>query len=270
MIHFLNGNFVTVEELSISPQDLGFSRGFAVHDFIVTNNNKPFKVAEHVDRLLESAYKIGLKHTYSRDYLIQKILETFDKNPSNIEKTMRIYLTGGISHTMRQAHKPTLMFVVNERNRYAEDIYQQGIKVIAEEYIRPYPNVKHNFYVEAIKGLSAINSDVQDIIYYGKEQVYEGSGCNIFAVINDILVTPQSNIVKGITRNTLLNILRLNIPIKEQDFSFNELLNASEVFVTGSNSEVRGVIEINGKKIGNGCVGDITKECLRQYREYIK
>ncbi|PIP14861.1 hypothetical protein COV86_04320 [Candidatus Roizmanbacteria bacterium CG11_big_fil_rev_8_21_14_0_20_35_14] len=100
--------------------------------------------------------------------------------------------------------------------------------------------------------------------------IYEGSGTNIFAVIDNKLVTTKSNIVYGITRNTILEILNLPIPIEIRDFTFNELLRATEIFITGSNSEVRGVIEINGKVVGNGKVGKFTNEVAKQYKDYVQ
>lgn len=82
-------------------------------------------------------------------------------------------------------------------------------------------------------------------------------------------MTAKSNVIDGITQKILLEILKLPIPIEVRDFKFEQLLQASEIFLTGSNSEVRGVVEMNGKPVGNGKVGEVTKEVLRQYREHV-
>lgn len=271
IIHFLNGKFVTEDDLLISARDLGFMRGYAVADFIVTYKNKPFKLPEHIDRLFKSAQIIGLVIPWSKKQLIDWALEMLDKNDKDFEKTVKIIVSGGVSHSMRQAEIPTLVMIVSPRMRHPESSYENGVKVIAVEYKRQYPEAKHTQYVEAIKQLSSVEKDgIEDIIYFDNSQVYEGSGTNVFAVIENVLITTKSNIVEGITRNTILEILQLSIPIQVRDFTFEELMNASEVFITGSNSEVRGVVEINGKAIGDGKVGKITKEVLKQYREYIQ
>lgn len=270
LIHFLNGKFVTEEVLLISPRDLGYVRGYAVADFIVTYNNKPFKLTEHVERLFKSAEIIGLKIPWSKTQVIDWAKETLDKNDKDAEKTLKIVLSGGVTHSLHQAEKPTLMIIVSNRERKPVSSYEDGVKVIATDYKRQYPEAKHTHYVEAIRQLANVKEHgIEDVIYYDDSQVYEGSGTNIFAVIDNKLVTTKTNIVEGITRNTLLEILQLDIPIEVRDFMFDELLSAKEVFITGSNSEVRGVIEINGETVGDGKVGEITKEVLRQYKEYI-
>lgn len=85
-IHFLNGKFVTEDKLLISPRDLGFARGYAIHDFIVTYNHQPFKLSEHVDRLFKSAEIIGLRIPWSKAQIIAWIQETLDKNDKDTEK----------------------------------------------------------------------------------------------------------------------------------------------------------------------------------------
>ena len=270
-IHFLNGKFVTEEKLLISPRDLGFVRGYAVADFIVTYNNKPFKLSEHIDRLFKSAEIIGLRIPWSKIQIVNWAKETLDKNDKDAEKTLKIVLSGGISHSLHQAEIPTLVMIVSPRLRKPMSAYTEGVKVIAVEYKRQYPEAKHTHFVEAIKQLVNVSEEgVEDVIYYDKMQVYEGSGTNIFAVIENKLITTKSDIVYGITRNTILGILNLPIPVVVRNFTFEELSKASEVFITGSNSEVRGVVKINEKIVGNGKVGEITKEVSRQYREYLE
>jgi branched-subunit amino acid aminotransferase/4-amino-4-deoxychorismate lyase len=105
-------------------------------------------------------------------------------------------------------------------------------------------------------------------IYYSDAQVFEGSNSNIFAVINGKLSTPASNILKGITRGVLLKILKLNIPLEEKDFTLQEFLTATEAFLTGSGKEITPITAIDGKPLGSGEVGPITKEVMRQFREY--
>ena len=270
LVHFLNGKFVSEDELLISPRDLGFTRGYAVADFIVTHNHKLFKLPEHIDRLFNSAEIIGLKIPWSKEQVANWAKETVDKNDTDIEKNIRIFLSGGISQSMYQTASPTLVMIVNDYIAQQPSYYENGVKTIAVKFKRQYPNAKHTNYVEAIRQRAKHNErDIEDIIYYDDSQVFEGAGSNLFAVIDNKLVTPKSNIVEGITRNTLLEILKLDIPIEVRDFSFDELLHATEVFLTGSGKGVRGVIEINGNAIGDGKVGEITKQVMKEYANYI-
>lgn len=269
--HFLNGRFVKDDELLISPKDLGFTRGYSVADFLVTHNHNLFKLFEHVDRLFKSAEIIGLQIPWTKEQIVDWAKETIDKNNKDTEKTLKIIVSGGISHSMHQVGIPTIVMIVDDYALQPSSYYENGVKAIAVKYMRQYPQAKHTNYVEAIRQLSKVpEQDINEVIYYDDLQVFEGAGCNLFAVINDKLVTPKSNIVEGITRNVLLEILKQNIPFVVRDFTFNELLGATEVFLTGSSKKVRGVVEINGSPVGNGKVGEITKEVAKQYNDYIK
>jgi branched-chain amino acid aminotransferase len=267
--HFLNGKFVAEEKLLISPRDLGFARGYAVADFLVTHNLKPFKLAQHIDRLYKSAEVIGLRVPWTKEQVSDWVSETLAKNDDNEEKTIKIFLSGGISHSMYQEGEPTIIIIIGSYTRPPESYYENGVKAKSIRYERQFAEAKTTNYIEAIKILSE-NKDngITEVIYYNDSQVFEGGGCNVFAVIDNKLVTPKSNIVEGITRNVLLEILKLDIPIEVRDFTYDEMVNATEVFLTGSSKEIRGVVNIDGKDIGNGKVGEITNEASRQYTEY--
>lgn len=268
-IHFLNGRFVTDTDLLISPKDLGYTRGYAVADFLVTHNKKPFRLNEHVDRLYRSAEIIGLSIPWSKEQVIAWANETLDKNDKTIEKTLKMILSGGVSHSMHQAEIPTLIMIVSEYTPPPSSYYEKGVKAIAVHYKRQYPEAKHTHYVEAIRQMAG-KSDIDEVIYYDESQVFEGAGCNLFAVIDNKLVTTKTNIVEGMTRRVLLEVLTLKIPVEVRDFSYDDLLRASEIFLTGSSKKIRGVVELNGKPVGNGKVGEITKEAYRQYMDYIR
>lgn len=270
-IHFLYGKFVSDDELYISPRDLGFARGYAVYDFLVTYNNKPFKLAEHVERLVKSAEIIGLIIPWSKDQISTWVIETLDKNDQNIEKTVSLYLSGGVGAYMHQINRPTLLIIIDEKKSLPSSHYENGVKTKAVKYNRPYPEAKTTCYIEGIRQLSKIeNNSITDIIYYGDSQVFEGAGTNLFALINGKLMTPKSHILEGITRNTLLEMLQLDLTISVEDFALSELLAADEIFISGSYSGIRGVVQINDKVIGNGKVGEITKEVSKQYKNYLK
>lgn len=129
------------------------------------------------------------------------------------------------------------------------------------------PNLSLINYIEGVKQVQrAAKQGALEPIYYNSKQVFEGSNSNIFAVINDELLTPPETILKGVTRQVLLNNLKLNMPIKEVNFTRDQLLVASEVFLTGSAKEVVPVTIIDNQPIGNGQVGPVTKEVMQQFR----
>lgn len=270
-MHFLNGKFVSEEQLLISPRDLGFARGYAVFDFLRTYpHHRPFKLKEHVDRLFNSAEIIQLSIPWSKEQVTQWIHETLDANKTETEKFIKIIISGGIAGGMLPEKEPTIMILVDHAVEYPNWCYESGITVIASNFTRYRPEAKTNNYIEGIKQMQLgepINAS--EPLYYSDTQVFEGSNSNVFAVLDQTLVTPKSNILKGITRGVLLDILKLPIGIEERDFSFEELQNASEVFYSASGKEITPVTRINDTMVGDGNVGPITQEVMKQYRDYV-
>ncbi len=269
-IHFLNGKFVSEEQLVISPRDIGFSRGYAVFDFLKTYpHHRPFKLREHVQRLFNSASLIGLHMPWSKEQVQKWVLETLEANETNEEKFIKIIVSGGISNTMLPSENPTIIILVDSEIRYPKEWYEKGIGVITVKHDRYNPKAKSNNYIEGIKQTQRAQKEgAVEPVYYSDKQVFEGSNSNIFAVINNELITPSNNILAGVTRDVLLEILDLEMPVRIKDFTLDELLNADEAFLTGSGKEIVPITSIDGRLCGNGEIGAITKEVMRQFKAY--
>lgn len=269
--HFLNGRYVLDGELLISPKDLGFLRGYAVSDFIVTHHHKIPKLSDHIDRLFASANGIGIHIPFTREQVTSWLLDLVERNKDMQDMKIKTIVSGGVSSQMYQTADPTIVMIVDEYQPKPNSYYEKGIQACTVHYQREFSFAKHTNYIEAISQLTRMkDGEVHDLIYYNDLYVTEGSGNNVFAVIDKTLVTTQSDIVEGITRKILLEILRLPIPLEVRNFTLNELLDAEEIFLTGSGRGVIGVVAIDNKPVGEGNVGPITKEVSRQYRQYLK
>jgi len=270
-IHFLNGKLVSEEQLNISPRDVGFSRGYAVFDFLKTYPpHRPFKLKEHIDRLFNSANLIGLKIPWSQEQVRKWVLETLEANQSNEEKFIKIIISGGVSNTMLPSENPTIVILVDPAVQYPKEWYENGVGVISVKHERYCPSAKSNNYIEGVKQTQrAKTTGAVEPIYYSDTQVFEGSNSNVFAVINDKLLTPKTGVLAGITRAVLLEILKLDISVEVRDFTLDDLFRAKEVFLTGSGKEIVPVTSIDSQLINDGKVGPITKEVMRQFAEYV-
>lgn len=269
-IHFLNGKFVTDDKLVVSARDVGFSRGYAVFDFLITYpHHRPFKLSKHIDRLFNSAEMIGLTMPWTKKQVSDWVHQTLDKNKSKDEKTIKIIVSGGESNTMLPSKKPTIVIIVDPRHPYPMERYEKGSGIITVKHHRYNPTAKTNNYIEGMKQTQiADKNKAVEPLYFDDKQVFEGSNSNVFAVMGNRLVTPKTNLLSGITREIVLSEVKLDIPIEVRDFSIKDLLKAKEVFMTGSGKEIYPVTRIDGKKVGDGKVGRITKEVMRQFREY--
>lgn len=269
--HFLNGKLVSEKELLISPRDLGFARGYAVFDFLKTYQGHPFKLQEHIDRLFNSANLIGLELPWNKEQIKTWILETLKASQDKEEKFIRITISGGNSNSMIPPATPNIIIIIDPEVKYPKESYEEGIGVIAVKHERYNTGAKSNNYIEGVKqSQKAERIGALEPIYYSDEQVFEGSNSNIFALVNNKLITPKTKILPGITRAVLLEVLKLDIPIEVKDFTLQELLNAEEIFLTGSNKEIMPVTLIDGEPINDGKVGTVTKEVMRQFADYTK
>ena len=268
--HFLNGTLVKENELVVSVRDLGFARGYAVFDFLITYPpQRPFLLEKHVDRLFRSAELIGLSMPWSKEQLRQWVCDTLAANNDGGEKAIKITVSGGVSDSLLPSGDPTITITVDPRHTYPAEWFEKGVGVITVKHRRYCPEAKSNNYIEAVsRAQAAKNSNAIEPVYYDETQVFEGAISNIFAVIGGKLLTPGSNILFGITREVLLQILWLDIPIEVKDFTIAELKEAQEVFLAGSNKEVVPVTQIDGTPVGDGAVGRITKEAMKQFRDF--
>ena len=271
LVHFLNGTFVAGTEPVVSIHDLGFARGYAVFDFLITYpHHRPFMLQEHVSRLFRSAKMIDLIPLWTERQVCDWILETLAKNENAEEKTVKIVMTGGISHAFDfKSEGPTIAIIVEPRVPLPPELYQIGFNIMTVEHERYIPEAKTNNYIEAVRQLRvAGEKDAHDIVYYNSSQVFEASRSNIFALIDGELRTTKTNILSGITKEVLLKILKLPVPVVEKDFSLQELQGADEVFLTASNLEIMPVTKINGNPVGAGIPGPLTLEAMKQFEAH--
>lgn len=271
-VHFFNGTLMPESEIAISPRDLGFTRGYAVFDFLKTyEHHRPFKLQEHVDRLFRSAELIGLVIPWSKDQVIAWVHETLAANESPEEKSIKIIITGGVSNSMVTTVEPTILILIDPAVVYPPHNYDEGVGIITVKHERDNFAAKSNNYIEGVKQTQIAQAqNAVEPVYYSDTQVFEGSNSNIFALINNQLVTPASHCLEGITRSVLLEILRLDIPVVARDFTHQELMQAQEVFLTGSGKEITPVTTINGVSVGDGKVGPVTKEVMVQFYDYVQ
>lgn len=270
-VHFLNGQFVNEDDLLISPRDLGYSRGYAVFEFMMTSNGRLFMLEKHIDRLYRSCQEISMNVPWPKKLITEWAIQTLRANKFvEGDKVMRVTISGGPSLTLTPSKTPTIVIMVDLRIPCPPEDYANGVNVLLSEFQRYIPQAKTNNYIEAIRQFSSIPSDVDEIIYHSNGMVREGTKCNVFAVINDSLVTPRTEILEGITRDIIMNELQLSVRAEARDFSVQELFGASEVFITATGKDVMPVTKLNNTPVMAGSVGPITREVMKKFRNFLE
>ena len=270
MVHFLNGKLVGEEGLRISPRDLGFTRGYAVFDFFVTYGGTPFMLERHVDRLFCSAEAIGLAVPWTQEQVRAWVLETLAANTDGAEKGVRMIVSGGVGEGLFPLGEPTIAIIVDSRHFLPAAYYANGVGITTVKYTRYAPGAKTNHYIEGVRQAAiARRVGAFEPVYYDDHQVFEGAASNVFAVIDGRLLTPKLNVLQGVTRDVLLDVLQLDIPVAVEDFSIDAFRGARELFFTGSNKEVLPITRVDGAPVGDGSVGPVTKEVMRQFQAFV-
>jgi len=260
-IYYVDGKYVPSEEAVIPVDDLSIMRGVGVFDFMRTFGGKPHFLKEHVARLENSAREIGLELPWSQEEISAVVTTTLEKNRLP-EANIRVLITGGSSPDfITPQGKPRLLVLVTPVTPPPPEWYTEGVKIITVHSRRNLPEAKSIDYIRATMALrEAKKAGAVEAIYLDRERfVLEGTTSNIFAIIGGVLMTPGHNILPGITRKAVLTLAESMMECRVEEVSLTALLDADEVFITGSGKGVVPVVKVNEHTIGNGAPGPKTK-----------
>jgi branched-chain amino acid aminotransferase len=277
MLIYLDGKFVPREAAKISVFDHGFLYGDGVFEGIRAYNGRVFRLEEHLDRLYDSAKTIDLQVPVSKAEFGEIVLETLRKNNLR-EAYIRPIVSRGVGDLgldPRKCPKPTIVVIAVEWGAMYGDLYEKGLKAITVSVRRNPaqalpPNVKSLNYLNNIFAKIEANYKGGDeaIFFDTNGYISEGSGDNIFVVKNGEIITPPTlNNLRGITRVVALEIAAsLGITVKEQNLGYYDMYSADEVFVTGTAAEVGPIVLIDGRSIGSGRPGPVTRQLMAAFK----
>jgi len=253
--------------------------GDGVFEGIRIYGGRIFKLKEHLDRLWNSARYLEIEIPYTREELTEILIELGRRNDIRGTGYIRLVVTRGrrldLGINTRMVNKATVFIIARTLQLYPKEFYEKGLAVITAETRRTppvcvNPNVKTCNYVNNIMAVIEANAaEVPEVIMLTLDgKVCECSADNIFIVKKGRVITPpEENILVGVTRNTILNLCRgLGIPCSEESFGPEAVHSADEVFLTGSGAEVAPIVQVDGKTIGNGKPGELTKRLLEAFR----
>lgn len=265
-IAFINGRFLPWEEANISVDDRGFQFGDAVYEVIRTYRGSPFELVAHLDRLNRSARELSLRQPYTRDQWtgwIQQGLSLAGYQDAKIY----IQLTRGVApreHSFPSDILPTVVMTIRKFHPLAPEVRRAGVSACTREDLRwGRCDIKSvNLLANVLAREEAKKAGVFETILVRDGFVMEGALSNVMAVQGGVVMTAPEGprILSGVTRTVVLELAKKDdIEIEEQFIPVDLLYGADEVFLTGTTLEVLGVIRIDGKTIGSGQPGPITK-----------
>ena len=276
LLIYYNGDFVPKSEATTSVYDHGFLYGDGVFEGIRAYNGRVFKLREHVDRLYDSAKAIALNIPISREEMEEAILETLRKN-NLTDAYIRPIVSRGVGDLgldPRKCPKPNIYIISQEWGAMYGDLYEVGLTGVTVSVRRNScdslsPNIKSLNYLNNILAKIEANEKGGDEAIFFDQNGYlsEGSGDNIFIIKNGKVYTPPTiNNLKGITRATAIDLLAdMGIETHVENLGMFDLYTADEIFVTGTAAEAAPLVKVDGRPIGNGKPGPVTKKMVEAF-----
>lgn len=263
---YLNGDFIPLEKAKISTQDRGFLFGDGVYEVIPVYGKHIFTLTEHLERLKHSLAATQIINPLTDSEWLQLLDKIVHLHPWQ-NQYLYIQVTRGTQiqrdHLPDADLTPTLYIYSNELKPLADDIFENGIKVITLEDIRWLRcDIKAITLLPNIMlKMAAQQQGAQDAILIKPDgQVAEGTSNNVFIVKNNTLMTPPNStqILPGITRSVVLKLAQDHqIELIEKPLHQIDLETADEIWLTSSTKNAVPITQLNDTPIGNGRPGQI-------------
>ncbi|MBI4430681.1 MAG: branched-chain-amino-acid transaminase [Candidatus Omnitrophica bacterium] len=284
---YIDGKLLPESKAKISVFDHGFLYGDGVFEGIRVYSGLIFRLDQHLDRLYESAHTVLLKIPMMRKELGQAIIKTLKANRQK-DAYIRLVVSRGVGDLGLDPNKcktPTIVIITNSITLYPSKLYEDGLKIITVPTVRNIPEALNpqlktlNYLNNILAKIEASNSGfVEALMLNHQGYVAECTGDNIFMVKRGVVTTPPVYVgaLPGITRGAIIDLITKpglvktgNLPKKfeERLLTRHDLYNADEVFLTGTAAELIPVVEIDGRMIGSGEPGPVTRSLMKGFRE---
>ncbi|MFG0299799.1 MAG: aminotransferase class IV [Phycisphaerales bacterium JB047] len=290
----ITGELIHRDQAGISPFDSLVQGGDGVWEGLRVYNGSIFKLDEHLERLRRSAKALAFTQIPSRDELVEEIKKTLAANDMSDGVHIRITLsrgtkiTSGMDPRLNQAG-PTLIVLAEHKPPVYRDAEGSSGLNLCTSSIRRFPpdcmdpNIHHNNLIQSIMAKVEANANGADdaLMLDRRGFLAEANATHVFIVSpypahsgddTPVVQTPTTAACpEGITRQTIIDLCDENdIPCIERDLSMTHVYNADECFTTGTMGELAWVGKIDGRVIGNGAMGAMTKRLSELFVELTK
>lgn len=286
---FLNGKIVPASEARVSVFDAGFTHAAGLFETMRAYGGKVMRLDAHLLRLMHSASTLEIQMPAAMeaavpsatDDLRQGIADVLSANELTNARLRLVMTPGDIPRPGQDPeHRapPTVLVTASPVQPYPEQLYTRGMRVC----ISPYKQNRHDplaghktlAYLPRLLAMKdAADRQCQEALWFTAEnRLAEGSICNVFVVMGDKVLTPpvDTPVLPGVVRASIIEVCRANdIQIEEAPIDINMLMEANEVFLSGTVLEVMPVTSIEKHMVGDGAVGEMTRRIGGLYRELV-
>ena len=279
---YINGEFHQREDAKISVFDSGYLVGDGVWEGIRLYKGKLAFINDHLARLWTAAKAIGLDIPYSQDEMIKRIQSTVEINNMFDQVHIRVMLTRGFKKTPSQDPRLTIsgpnLVIIAEHKKASIESKNKGIKLFTSSFRRGSPDYLdpklncHSKLHEIQALIQAIEAGADEALMLDIHGFVSTCNATNFFMIknNEVWTSTGDYCMNGITRSKIIKICKENNMICHQkNFSLYDTYSADEAFVTGTFGGVTPVTHIDGKQIGKGNFGSISKTLSNFYEQLI-
>jgi branched-chain amino acid aminotransferase len=279
---WLDGKWHDRETATVSVYDHGLLYGDGVFEGIRVYGGKIFKLSEHLDRLYDSAKAIWLTIPMPKEELVA-VTEEAVRRSGIAEAYIRHIVTRGVGDLgldPRKCPKPTVIIIVDTIRLFPEEMYENGLRVVTAGTPIPHreslsPRVKSlNYLAHILAKIEGIHSGADEVLMLDSEgHVAEGSGQNLFVVKQGVIRTPAAyaGILKGVTRDVVVELGRkAGYEVEETTLNRYDLYTADEAFFTGTASELISIRQADGRTIGIGKPGPVTRDLRSRFQALVR
>ncbi len=277
---YIGGELFDKEDATISVFDHGLLYGDGVFEGIRSYGGKVFLLAEHVDRLWDSAKALMLEIPISKEEMTKAIQATVDVNGITGDGYIRVLVTRGIGTLGLDPNwcsNPQVIIIADKIALYPDELYEKGLDIITVGTIRNHPAALNprikslnylNNILAKIEGLQA--GCIEALMLNHKGEVAECTGDNLFLVRDGVLLTPPTDagILEGITRDAVIGLARdAGFEVREVSLTRHDIFIAEECFLTGTAAEVIPVVKLDSRAIGDGTPGPVTRDLMARFKQ---
>jgi branched-chain amino acid aminotransferase len=275
---WVDGKWCDRSTAMISVYDHGLLYGDGVFEGIRVYGGKIFRLAEHLERLYDSAKAIWLTIPIPMEELVA-ITEEGVRRSGIREAYIRHVVTRGVGDLgldPRKCPTPSVLMIVDTIKLWPEPVYEAGLNVITAGTPIPHreslsPRVKSlNYLAHILAKIEGIHAGADEVIMLDSAgAVAEGSGQNIFIVKNGRLRTPppSAGILKGVTRDVVMELAaKAGYQVEESILNRYDIYTADEAFFTGTASELVAIRQLDGRVIGSGKAGPVTRDLRSRFQ----
>ncbi len=279
---WLDGEWYDKGTAAISVYDHGLLYGDGVFEGVRAYGGKTFRLEEHLERLYDSAKAIWLTVPIERRELAAITQEALRRS-GIAEAYIRHIITRGVGDLgldPRKCPKASVIIIVDTIKLWPEQVYETGLKVITAGTPIPQreslsPRVKSlNYLAHIMAKVEGIHAGADEVLMLDSSgAVAEGSGQNVFVVKKGRLTTPPpyAGILRGVTRDAVLELAReAGYEVQESMLNRYDLYTADEAFFTGTASEIVGIRQLDGRLIGTGKSGPITRDLRARFHSLVR